>query len=136
MHPKALKQEWLDEWEDPTQWMDVEKQVNRRIFQSADFSEVGSESFRSWWNTEARNVPRELWVSMEKERQCDPAVRKAEKRIITEELEERCKNLKEWVSSDMNMEIYTEAIRVYSDLKRERLREEEEENQLLRPEEN
>ena len=120
MLPKALQQEWLDEWEDPTQWMEVDKHVERRIFQAPDFSKVGSESFRSWWNTEARNVPRELWVSMEKERQCDPAIQKAEQRIITEELEQRRKNLKEWVSSQMNKEIYTEGIRVYTNLERER----------------
>ena len=127
MPPNALRQERLDEWEDPNQWMEVDKHVDRRIFQTADFSKVGSESFRSWWHTEARSVQRELWISMEKGRQCDPAVQKAEKRIITEELEQRCKNLKGWVSSQNITEIYTEGMRVYNNLKRER----QAENQML-----
>ena len=29
--PKALRQEWDDEWEDPTQWMEVEKHLDRCI---------------------------------------------------------------------------------------------------------
>ena len=127
MLPKAEQQQWLDAWEDPAQWMEVAKQLNRRIFTNAELSKVGSDEFRSSWNAEERNVPRALWSSVENERQCDPAMEKAEKMNITEELDQRYKDLKGWVSVQIDQEIYTEGIRVYTNLMRVR----REENEML-----
>ena len=72
-------------------------------------------------------------MSIERERQCNPAVQKLEKCGNTCVVLERCTNLKEFVASDMHPEMYTEAIRVYTDLKLIDWREQEEENALLRP---
>lgn len=73
MPPKWQIEEWDAEWEDPIQWMEVEKHLERHIYNThKQFSEVVSDNFRSWFNTEGRYVPQDKWVSIEKERQCNP----------------------------------------------------------------
>lgn len=62
-----------------------------------------------------------------------PTVRKLEECENTGVVVKRCNDLKEFVASDMHPEMYTEAIRVYTDLKLIDWREQEEENALFQP---
>ena len=61
--------EWVQEWENKTQWILSTKHLNRPISFGLPFCDKNSPDFRCWWNTDTRDVSQKCWISIESQRQ-------------------------------------------------------------------